>query len=137
MATTTRRTSEYSASSYHSLGIRPPSCGAWVDFTGIRGPASVVLLAITKLIIDGIVQARTLHQPVQPRFWWLVAGEFGVAILGSVLSRIIDYLDSLLADNYTRHVSIQVMTHAAELDLQTYEDPVFYDRLDRARGASH
>ncbi len=93
----------------------------------------VVLLAIPKLIIDAILQARTLHQPVHPRFWWLVVGEFGVAILGSVLSRIIDYLDSLLADNYTRHVSIQVMTHAAELDLQTYEDPVFYDRLDRAR----
>jgi ATP-binding cassette subfamily B protein len=93
----------------------------------------VALLAITKLIIDGIVQARNLHQPVHPRFWWLVAGEFGVAILGSVLSRIIDYLDSLLADNYTRHVSIQVMTHAAELDLQTYENPLFYDRLERAR----
>ena len=93
----------------------------------------VALLAITKLIIDGIVPANTLHQPVQPRFWWLVAGEFGVAILGGVLSRTIDYLDSLLADNYTRHVSIRVMTHAAELDLQTYEDPVFYDRLERAR----
>ncbi|HEX4426143.1 MAG TPA: ABC transporter ATP-binding protein [Terriglobales bacterium] len=93
----------------------------------------VALLAITKLIIDGIVQAKTLHQPVHPRFWWLVAGEFGLAVLGSVLSRLIDYLDSLLADNYTRHVSIQVMTHAAELDLQTYENPLFYDRLERAR----
>ncbi len=93
----------------------------------------VALLAVTRLIIDGIVQAKTLHQPVHPRFWWLVAGEFGLAIFGSVLSRLIDYLDSLLADNYTRHVSIQVMTHAAELDLQTYENPLFYDRLDRAR----
>jgi ATP-binding cassette subfamily B protein len=93
----------------------------------------VALLAVTRLIIDGIVQAKTLHQPVHPRFWWLVAGEFSLAIFGSVLSRLIDYLDSLLADNYTRHVSIQVMTHAAELDLQTYENPLFYDRLDRAR----
>jgi ATP-binding cassette subfamily B protein len=93
----------------------------------------VALLAVTRLIIDGIVQAKTLHQPVHPRFWWLVATEFGLAIFGSVLSRLIDYLDSLLADNYTRHVSIQVMTHAAELDLQTYENPLFYDRLDRAR----
>ncbi len=93
----------------------------------------VALLAITRLIIDGIVHAATLHQPVPHRFWWLVAGEFTLAILGSVLSRTVDYLDSLLADNYTRHVSIQVMKHAAELDLQTYEDPVFYDRLERAR----
>ena len=49
------------------------------------------------------------------------------------LARAIDYSDSLLADKYTRHVSIQVMKHAAELDLIAYEDPVFYDRLERAR----
>ena len=93
----------------------------------------VALLAITRLIIDGIVHAATLHQPVPHRFWWLVAGEFSLAILGSVLSRTVDYLDSLLADNYTRHVSIEVMKHAAQLDLDAYEDPVFYDRLERAR----
>ena len=39
----------------------------------------------------------------------------------------------MLADKYTRHVSIQVMKHAAELDVIAYEDPVFYDRLERAR----
>jgi ATP-binding cassette subfamily B protein len=75
------------------------------------------LLWITKLIIDGIVRAASTHQPVQPRFWWLVAAEFGLAVLGTVLTRIIDYLDSLLADKYTRHVSIRVMKHAAGLDL--------------------
>ena len=93
----------------------------------------VLLLWITKLIIDGIVHAVSTHQPVQPRFWWLVATEFSVAVLISVLARAIDYSDSLLADKYTRHVSIQVMNHAAGLDLVAYEDPVFYDRLERAR----
>ncbi len=93
----------------------------------------VALLWIAKLIIDGIVHVVSMHQAVQPRFWWLVAAEFGLAVCGSVLSRGIDYLDALLADKYTRHVSIQVMKHAAELDLLAYEDPVFYDRLERAR----
>jgi ATP-binding cassette subfamily B protein len=93
----------------------------------------VVLLWITKLIIDGIVHAVSTHQPVQPRFWWLVATEFSLAVLTSVLTRAIDYSDSLLADKYTRHVSIRVMDHAAGLDLTAYEDPVFYDRLERAR----
>jgi len=93
----------------------------------------MALLWITKLIIDGIVRVASTHQPVQPRFWWLVAVEFGLAVLGTVLTRIIDYLDSLLADKYTRHVSIRVMKHAAELDLLAYENPVFYDRLERAR----
>jgi ATP-binding cassette, subfamily B, bacterial len=93
----------------------------------------VALLWITKLIIDGIVHAVSADQPVSPRFWWLVAAEFGVAVVLSILSRGIDYLDSLLADKYTRHVSIAVMKHASELDLIAYEDPVFYDRLERAR----
>jgi ATP-binding cassette subfamily B protein len=93
----------------------------------------MALLWITKLIIDHIVRAVSTHQPVQARFWWLVAAEFALAVLSTVLTRIIDYLDALLADKYTRYVSIRVMKHAAELDLLAYEDPVFYDRLERAR----
>ncbi len=91
------------------------------------------LLWITKLIIDAIVRAVSAHQRVSPAFWWLVAAEFSLAVLNSVLTRTIDYSDSLLADKYTRHVSIRVMDHAASLDLMAYEDPVFYDRLERAR----
>jgi ATP-binding cassette subfamily B protein len=93
----------------------------------------VLLLWITKLIIDSIFRAISTHQHVQRGFWWLVAAEFSLAVLNSVLLRTIDYSDSLLADKYTRHVSIRVMNHAASLDLMAYEDPVFYDRLERAR----
>src|SRR5262249_1303812 len=32
-----------------------------------------------------------------------------------------------------RYVSIKVMKHASGLDLMAYEDPIFYDRLERAR----
>jgi ATP-binding cassette subfamily B protein len=93
----------------------------------------LALLWIPKLILDGINSALNRHQSVAPRFWWLVAAEFATALLFSVLARTIDYSDSLLADKYTRHVSIRVMKHAAELDVLAYEDPVFYDRLERAR----
>ncbi len=93
----------------------------------------IALLWITKLIIDGIVAVLVHHQPVPARLWWLVIGEFGVALAAAVLSRAIDFLDALLADKYTRHVSIAVMKHASELDLTAYEDPVFYDCLERAR----
>jgi ATP-binding cassette, subfamily B, bacterial len=104
-----------------------------VFFRVIASVLPIALLWITKLIIDGIVHSVSSHQPVQPRFWWLVAGEFSLAVISSMLARTVDYLDSLLADKYMRHVSIQVMKHASELDLIAYEDPVFYDRLDRAR----
>jgi ATP-binding cassette, subfamily B, bacterial len=93
----------------------------------------VLLLWITKLIIDNIVHAVSGHHPVRPGFWWLVGAEFSLAVLNSILVRSIDYSDSLLADKYTRYVSIRVMNHAASLDLIAYEDPVFYDRLERAR----
>ena len=97
--------------------------------------AAVLPLGLTyvaKLIID-IVANALKTQAVPTRLWWLVGIEFSLAVLGSILSRMIDYSDSLLANKYTRHVSIQVMKHASELDLTAYEDPVFYDRLERAR----
>jgi ATP-binding cassette subfamily B protein len=102
-------------------------------FRLITSLVPLAALWITKLIIDDITQALFNHQPVTKTLWWLVAAEFGIAIFSSVLTRTIDYLDSLLADKYTRHVSIQVMRHASNLDLTAYEDPVFYDRLERAR----
>jgi ATP-binding cassette subfamily B protein len=93
----------------------------------------VGLLYVSKLIIDAIVYVVSKHQPIPRHLWWLVVAEFALAVFGNVLTRTIDYLDSLLADKYTRYVSIQVMKHAAELDVIAYEDPVFYDRLERAR----
>lgn len=93
----------------------------------------LAMLAITKLIVDYVVHALSSHQAVPRQFWWLVAAEFALAVLIAVISRVVDYLDALLADKYSQHVSVQVMEHAAALDLIAYEDPVFYDRLERAR----
>ena len=83
-------------------------------------------------IITGVARALQ-HQPQFPHFWWLVASEVGLALLTGILSRCIDYTDQLLSDRYTHHVSVRVMQQAAQLDLTTYEDPIFYDRLERAR----
>jgi ATP-binding cassette subfamily B protein len=83
-------------------------------------------------IINGVEQVLR-HQSLPPRFWWIVGLEVGLAVLTGILTRTIDYFDQLLADRYTNHVSIEVMRKAAQLDLTTYEDPVYYDRLERAR----
>jgi ATP-binding cassette subfamily B protein len=91
------------------------------------------LFWVSKLIIDNIFRLITTHQPAGARLWWLVATEFALAVAAGVLSRVIDYLDALLAGRYTHHVSVRVMEHAAGLDLMAYEDPMFYDRLERAR----
>ena len=91
------------------------------------------LAYIPKLIIDILVQLVKNHGPVPERLWWYVGAEFGLAAFSSIVARAIDYSDSLLANKYTHYVSIQVMKHASELDLTAYEDPIYYDRLERAR----
>jgi len=73
------------------------------------------------------------HSATPRLLWWLLLAEFALAVLGSIITRAIDFSDSLLADKYTRYVSVQVMKHASQLDLTAYEDPVYYDRLERAR----
>jgi ATP-binding cassette, subfamily B, bacterial len=83
-------------------------------------------------IINGVNQIR-FHQPLPGYFWWLVGAEAVLAVLIGLLSRAVDYFDNLLADRYTHHVSVEVMRKAAALDVTVYEDPVFYDRLERAR----
>jgi ATP-binding cassette subfamily B protein len=93
----------------------------------------LAVLWITRLIIDIIYRILAHHQPVPRSLWWLVGAEFGLALFGSLITRGTDFLDQLLADKYTRHISIRVMKHASQLDLIAYEDPVFYDRLERAR----
>jgi len=87
---------------------------------------------IGRFIIDGVNRLR-MHQPLPLHFWWLVGGETALAVITGILSRSVDYFDNLLADRYTHHVSVEVMRKAAALDVTVYEDPVFYDRLERAR----
>src|SRR4051812_41394774 len=92
----------------------------------------VMMLTVGKLILDA-VQLRSTTGELRPDFWWLVALECGLAMFGAILGRTGGFFDSLLADRFTRHVSVRVMSHASRLDLSTYEDPAFHDTLERAR----
>jgi len=92
----------------------------------------IAMLWISKQILDA-VQAHFNGKPLPENFWWLVAAEFLLAALGAILGRAAGFFDALLADRFTRHVSVEVIGHASRLDLASYEDPVFYDKLERAR----
>ena len=92
----------------------------------------LAMLAVTKLIIDAI--ALLSHQHALPaNFWWWVVLEFVLASLGTILVRVLDFCDSVMADKFTRHISTRIVKHAARLDLTSYEDPLFYDMMERAR----
>jgi ATP-binding cassette subfamily B protein len=94
--------------------------------------APIAMLWVSKQILDG-VQARFNGRPLPEHFWWLVGAEALLAAFAAILGRAAGYFDALLADRFTRHVSVRVMEHASRLDLASYEDPVFYDKLERAR----
>jgi ATP-binding cassette, subfamily B, bacterial len=98
----------------------------------IAGVVPIATLDISRLIIKYLV-ALTHKHSLPHYFWWLVVLEFAFAGMGSVFGRIIDYSDTVLADRYTRYISVRVMEHASHLDLVRYEDPNFYDKLERAR----
>jgi len=101
----------------------------------LRVVQPIVTLGIG-IVAAEIVYGVTLaidHQPQLHHFWWIVGAEIGLALLNGILTRSMDYTDQILADRYTNHVSVQVMQQAAQLDLTTYENPEFYDRLERAR----
>jgi len=93
----------------------------------------LAMLAVTKVIIDAIYQYTAHHAVLPTYFWWLVGTEFALACISTILVRVGDYCDTVLADKYAKHVSIRIMEHASRLDLTSYEDPTFQDKLERAR----
>ena len=99
----------------------------------IRSAIPVAILYIAKLIIDQIVELSDSHAGSHNYLWQLVALEFGLAILSDGLSRATTLVDSLLGDLFANHTSVQIMEHAAILDLDQFEDSNFYDKLERAR----
>ncbi|SES97071.1 ABC transporter ATP-binding protein [Stigmatella erecta] len=93
----------------------------------------VAVLAVARWIVDAAVAQAGSEREMTRQLVGLVALEFGLAALGGILSRAIQYANVVLAEKYTRHVSLRLLEHASQLDLATYEDPSFYDRLERAR----
>ncbi|MBD2715763.1 ABC transporter ATP-binding protein [Microvirga sp. STR05] len=101
----------------------------------LRAALPVAMLYVGQLILDAVVQLS--QQPVPERVLapvlTLVALEFGLAILSDALGRGVALLDSLLGDLFANQTSVRLMQHAAELDLDQFEDSAFYDKLERAR----
>ena len=98
----------------------------------VRAFVPVAVLLVGKLIIDAVVAARGGALDTR-LLWQLVALEIALAFVGETLSRVSSVVESLLGDLFSNRTSILLMQHAASLDLYQFEDPAFYDQLDRAR----
>ncbi|HLP51230.1 MAG TPA: hypothetical protein VK154_10130, partial [Chitinophagales bacterium] len=100
----------------------------------IRAALPLLILYVGKLIIDSVVQlSQGPPAPVPAYLWQLVAIEFALVVFSDALGRAVSLIDSLLGDIFSNYTSIKIMKHAAMLDLDQFEDAVFYDKLERAR----
>lgn len=93
----------------------------------------VAILAVSRWLINAIVLGLSHHGPLPHYFWWVVALEFALASVAAILSRGVGFCDSLLGDLYLQHISVRVIEHASQLDITAFENPDYYDRLDRAK----
>ncbi len=93
----------------------------------------VAILEVSRWLINAIVQVRHQHTALPHFFWWIVVLEFALASIAAFLSRGVGFCDSLLGDLYLQHISVRVIEHASKLDITAFENPDFYDRLERAK----
>jgi ATP-binding cassette subfamily B protein len=103
----------------------------------LRSFIPVAVLWIGKLIIDGVIAGVATVRAAHTPDWWhlatLIALELGIAVVGEALARLSALLESLLGDLFANRLSVQLMEHAATLDLAQFEDAEIYDHLERAR----
>ncbi|RYE07373.1 MAG: ABC transporter ATP-binding protein [Hyphomicrobiales bacterium] len=100
-----------------------------------------LVLYFTKLIIDEVVRQTGLG-PVEAN--WMetgrlnllglfLVGEFALVFGRDLLQRAIQVLDALQGELHSNRVSIDLMRHAADLDLMHFEEASYQDKLERAR----
>jgi len=98
----------------------------------VRSVVPVTTFWVGKLILDSVIAAKAGHGSLT-QVWRYLALELAIVLTGEVLARASSLIESLLGDLFSNAMSVQLMEHAAKLDLAQFEDPVFYDHLERAR----
>jgi ATP-binding cassette subfamily B protein len=97
-----------------------------------RAFVPVATFWIGKLIIDGVIAARAGTGTLD-LLWRYIVIELAIVAAGEIMARVSALVESLLSDLFSNRMSVRLMQHAATLDLAQFEDPDFYDHLERAR----
>ena len=109
----------------------------------IRSSLPLITLFIAKNIVDEVVKLSQSHVIKDISFkafitdgsWLLtlIVLEFAVVAFSEIIGRGISLTEILLGDLFSNQSSMEIIRHAATLDLYQFEDPQFYDKLERAR----
>ncbi|MBN9315758.1 MAG: ABC transporter ATP-binding protein [Devosia sp.] len=103
-----------------------------------------LVLLFTKLIIDEVVHQTGLPSPGPGLSDWLdsgrltylmllLGGEFILVFARDAFNRAINVVDNILGESHSNAVSLELMQHAAKLDLKHFEQSEYQDSLERAR----
>ncbi|HJQ10442.1 MAG TPA: ABC transporter ATP-binding protein [Gemmatimonadaceae bacterium] len=98
----------------------------------VRSAVPVTTFWVGKLILDSVIAAKAGTGPLS-NVWRYLALELAIVLGAEILARASSLIESLLGDLFSNEMSIELMEHAAKLDLAQFEDPEFYDHLERAR----
>lgn len=99
----------------------------------IKSAIPLAILWVGKEIVDEVIRLIDAADKDMSYMWLMVGIELGLVVFSSLLNRGIALLDSLLGDLFSNATSVQLIQHAASLDLYQFEDANFYDKLERAR----
>jgi ATP-binding cassette subfamily B protein len=102
------------------------------------------MLYVGKLIIDEVVRLSAAPSPGASLGEWWASGvlshvvtllliELVLVVVFDIVSRITGLVDSILSELHSNTVSVELMAHAAKLDLRHFESAEYQDRLERAR----
>ena len=99
----------------------------------LKSAIPVTMLWVGKLIIDEVILQSQSDIKEYQYIYVLLGSELALAVASDLLSRGISLFDGLLGDLYGNKSSVDLIEKAAIMDLAQFEDPNFYDRLERAR----
>jgi ATP-binding cassette subfamily B protein len=91
---------------------------------------------VGKLIIDSIIEAANTKMDIAQGIRFVMPYlllEFALVFVHSVTNQVRSLSDRILQSKLTNHINTLIMEKSISLDLQFFENPVFYDTLQNAR----
>ncbi len=121
-----------------------PMTAASIGLRLIAALQPIAVLYAAKLIVDEVVRLTAVTPPGPALLdWWnaglltpvliLLAIEMALVLVNDAIGRAVGLVDSILSELHSNQVSVELMGHAAKLDLMHFESAEYQDRLERAR----
>jgi len=112
---------------------------AWAGIMVVAGLLPAAGIALTKTLVDAVVNAGRSHgswQAIRPA---LVAGiaMACIAVLSEMMQGINEWIRVVQSELMQDYLTALIHKKSVEVDFGFYESPAYYDRLYRARDDAH